>query len=30
MGLKEKEFLEKVEKHKDMIFKISKMYLENI
>ncbi|MEL5903482.1 RNA polymerase sigma factor [Elizabethkingia anophelis] len=29
MGLKEKEFLEKIEKHKGMIFKISKMYLEN-
>ena len=29
MGLKEKEFLEKIEKHKGIIFKISKMYLEN-
>ena len=29
MGLKEKEFLEKIEKHKGMIFKIFKMYLEN-
>ncbi|MCT3802981.1 sigma-70 family RNA polymerase sigma factor [Elizabethkingia anophelis] len=29
MGLKEKEVLEKIEKHKGMIFKISKMYLEN-
>ncbi len=30
MGLKEKEFLEKVEEHKDLFYKISKMYLENI
>ncbi|OPC00698.1 RNA polymerase subunit sigma-70 [Elizabethkingia meningoseptica] len=29
MKLKEKEFLEKIEKHRGMIFKVSKMYLEN-
>ena len=29
MKSKEKDFLEKIEKHRGMIFKISKMYLEN-
>lgn len=29
MSLQEKEFLEKIEKHKGVIFKISKMYMDN-
>jgi RNA polymerase sigma-70 factor (ECF subfamily) len=29
MGSSEKEFLEKIDKHKGIIFKISKMYMDN-